>query len=373
MNITIIGCGNIGSYLAVLFSKNINNKVFLYTKKTINKELYINYIEENKTFKSGLINISKNYKDCIRNSNLIFITYPSFMLEQCIIDISSYLKKGSVVIVIPGFGGSEFLHNYITSRGSIMIGLKRVPAIVRYDVLKNIVNVSSVKPEIFIASIPLKEAYNYKEVLKKLFKVKVTVLKNYAGISFTSSNPLLHTARLYDLFKEAQKEQIYNKKIRFYQKWTLNSSRLLIDLDKEMSLIVRKVTNNSYQIKTVLEHYEVDDDLSLTNKIKSIEAFKNIDAPFIKIDQNKYQIDWESRYFKEDFPYGLCIIKGYAILAKISTPTIDKIIKWYQTIIKKEYIINEFKLGKDYLETGMPQKYGIKSLKELENVFKNNR
>ena len=38
--------------------------------------------------------------------------------------------------------------------------------------------------------------------------------------------------------------------------------------------------------------------------------------------------DFESRYFTEDFPYGLRIIKDLSTKYKVETPVIDKVDAW---------------------------------------------
>lgn len=369
MKITIIGGGNLGLFLAVLFSQNSRYSIFLYSKtKRLDKNIsMLNEVENKKYYAKNLI-INNSYNKNISDSQYIFITYPSFLLEECLINISKWLKPNTIVVIIPGTGGSELLSNYIIQKKCILIGMQRVPAICRYDNSNNIVYVTSVKPEIFITSIPVKKEYKCIADFSRLFQVKISVINNYAGIAFTNSNPLLHTTRLYSMFKNATLNKKYKYKKKFYKTWNDETSKLLIQCDKEMSKIVKRITNGSYKNKTVLEHYEVKDFVSLTHKIRGIKAFENIYAPMLKKD-DKYIIDWNSRYFKEDFLYGLCIIKGYGLICQIETPIIDKIIKWYQNIEKKEYININNDLGNDYLETGMPQRYGIIELSEITKIF----
>ena len=45
--------------------------------------------------------------------------------------------------------------------------------------------------------------------------------------------------------------------------------------------------------------------------------------------------DFESRYFTEDFPFGLRFLYGTAQQQSIDTPTINKVYEWGMKIIEK--------------------------------------
>ncbi|MCS3234927.1 NAD/NADP octopine/nopaline dehydrogenase family protein [Phocaeicola vulgatus] len=62
--------------------------------------------------------------------------------------------------------------------------------------------------------------------------------------------------------------------------------------------------------------------------------------------------DFKSRYFTEDFPFGLLIIKSIAEVLNICTPNIDKILLWGQDVLNKEYIHEGELKGKDLSKTG---------------------
>lgn len=79
-------------------------------------------------------------------------------------------------------------------------------------------------------------------------------------------------------------------------------------------------------IPPILEYYECTDASSLTRKIRSIEAFKVVKSP-MKLTDSGWIPDYSSRYFTEDFPYGLKFIKMLAE-GKVDTPTIDKVLAW---------------------------------------------
>ena len=75
--------------------------------------------------------------------------------------------------------------------------------------------------------------------------------------------------------------------------------------------------------------------------------------------------DFQSRYFTEDIPYGLLIIKSVAAITGTATPVIDTVITWAQEMMHKEYIVGGKLVGKDIAETPIPQNAGIVTTAEL--------
>lgn len=371
MNASIIGAGNIGIYLITTLDKKFN-QIRLYTKKSFETNTFVGENKEKniKTISKEII-VTDNLKEICDTSNYIFVTYPLFLREKFIEDLSKYLKKDTKVVFIPNGVGTEILSSKLTSKEAIWIGLQRVPAICRLK-NQNTVEILSEKQDLFIKSIP--DNKTIINDLKNIFDKEIKYLNNFAEISFTASNPILHTSRLYNLFKDYKINTKFNENIKFYKSWDDESSRYLINCDKEMRKIVKYLTNNKANITSITDHYEVKNIKEMTKKIKSIKSFENIYAPLKQHLSDKelyYTIDTDSRYFIEDFLYGLCTIKGYALLCKVETPWIDKIIFWYQSLVNKEYFSDINKIGKDYKETGMPQSCGIKDIKEINELYNN--
>ena len=81
---------------------------------------------------------------------------------------------------------------------------------------------------------------------------------------------------------------------------------------------------------------------------EQVEAFKGIPAPMKSLSPRtspslggdrgglgSYVPDFQSRYFTEDFPYGLRIIQDLARKHQVNTPTIDQVLAWGLKISKK--------------------------------------
>lgn len=191
------------------------------------------------------------------------------------------------------------------------------------------------------------------------------MLPNYLNVTLTPSNPILHTSRLYSIFKDYNSKKGYDEPPLFYEEWNNESSEILIKCDNELHNIISKLDEiDLSHIKPLLEHYESHDAISLTNKIKSIRGFKGLTTPSI-FENGKYAPDLNSRYFTADFPYGLMIIKAFGIIANTKTPMIDELLRW----IGKNYIDELGNLAIDSKELTLPQNYGIDSIEKVKKIY----
>ena len=81
-------------------------------------------------------------------------------------------------------------------------------------------------------------------------------------------------------------------------------------------------------IPTVLDYYESTDAASLTRKLCSIAAFQGIPSPMRVCQDGRYEPDFNSRYFTEDFPYGLRFARDVARQNGVACPHMDEVMDW---------------------------------------------
>ena len=76
----------------------------------------------------------------------------------------------------------------------------------------------------------------------------------------------------------------------------------------------------------------------------------------------KFLPNFGYRYFTEDLPCGMIVIKGIAELAGVPTPMLDEVIMWSQGVMKQEFLVDGKLCGKDLNRTRSPQAYGYTDL-----------
>lgn len=363
--ICVVGAGNVGVATAVDIVNATHKEVVLHTSKAIGlANDFIKVDSDSHETRMANITVTSDYEISLKNTDLVIITVPTFVIQPIIENISRYTPK--IILFIPGFGGKEFFCKNLIEKGCVIAGLGRSPYICR---LENPQKVSaSKKKELQVATV--NKCDEIDSILSKLFEIPIKKYPNYLVVAFTPSNPILHTARLYSMFKDCTFLTKLPRMIKFYSEWTDFSSEILIKMDDELNRIIKKLPNIDLSCHVNLrDYYESQSAEEMTKKITTIQSWHNIDAPMVK-ENNYYLIDKASRYFVEDFTYGLCNLRGFAEIVKVETPTMDAVLEWYQKISGIELFKAEKKFkGTGLCKSGIPQNFGISTIDDIEKFY----
>lgn len=324
-SICICGGGSLGTVCATLFS-SMGITVNLLTGHSSDWNHYL-IVEDCKgsIFKGHLDKISSYPEDVVPTSDLIFLCLPGFLIEETLSKLAKYLKPKAIVGSVVSSTGFFFAAHKIIPQTTIF-GFQRVPFIARVGIYGHSAFLLGYKTSLNIAVENSENPEWLVQILSELFKTPINLLDSFYEAALTNSNPILHTGRLYSMWKDFNKDGSTTPSM-FYADWNDEASQIIISMDYEFQNLLKKLGIKSESIPTLLNYYESTDAISLSQKIRSIPAFKNIPAPMIKKGAKWYP-DYSSRYFTEDFPYGLKFIRDLANTLDVSIPTIDKVYKW---------------------------------------------
>ncbi len=373
MKVCIVGGGNIGTALACSI-KNYNHEysVSLYTRhpEQYSGILKCNDIEHGLSFNSKLDCISSDPKTAASDANLVLIALPHFAVEQAFLSISPFVSQNAYIGVVPGYGGCEFYFDKYFKKGCSLFGFQRVPFITRLKHYGKEVDILSWKPYSIIAAQHPEKTYGACKLIENCgFATKKA--SNFLSIALAPTNPILHTSRLFQLFGMYSSDHVFEQKLKLYVGWTDYTSEIMLSMDAELHKMLDSIPEyDTTEIRPLSEHYESPTVHDLTKKINSIPSFQTIYAPMIDAPNGSgYVVDTSSRLFTEDFPFGLAIIRADCQLCGIETPSIDKVLSWYANYVNKEYYLDGKYVGKDLIATGIPQNYGITTLKQLLSYY----
>ena len=338
-NITVIGGGNMGSILSVKFSQKHNVTLYLnapYERaEEYSKSMEI-YNEDTETYVVGKISvITENLEKAVKAAEWIFVTYPSFLFEGLAKKMLPILHSGQHLVGIPGSGGFELFFKEALNKGITITGLQRVHSVARIIERGRKVRESGVRSGIRCASIPLSFNKEAADFISSCYNLPVEPLDNYLNITLINSNPILHTSRLYSVFKDLERVKEYDKLPLFYEEWSLESSELLVKMDNELFAMIKKLTKNGMtvnKITTLLEHYESTDAAEMTKKLNSINSLKGLEMPSVKNENDKLLPDLKSRYFTADFPFGLDVLLSFGSVLNVDTPNLKMVSDWYHRV-----------------------------------------
>jgi hypothetical protein len=341
-----------------------------------------------KEYKAKPKAVSKSAADVIPMADYIIAALPSFAIKNVLIDIKPHLKDNSIVYIMPGQGGVDFvakevLKEEIAAGKTTMAGVIPMPLNCRITDWGKRVELAALKASYDLASVPAANAGRAAEVLSDLLAGrKVSAIGNYAGIALHCSNPNLHPGRLYGLFgPDSQlglytEGKVYTENPLFYETWDDNSSKWVQAISDERkkvwATICEKVpgTGSPEQVPAVKDYIEaiyagqIADNSTLAGCFNTNDGYKGFRCPMKAVDGG-FVPDFTNRYFTEDFPEGFAMYKGIADLAGVETPAIDEIFAFFQQFMGKEYIKDGKLCGKDVPETKSPQAFGVTTLEQL--------
>merc|ERR1712032_21325 len=237
------------------------------------------------------------------------------------------------------------------------------------------VDVVSFKAAFDIASIP---AQNVQMAARQFFVLlgkPTRVVGSFIGMALNGGNANNHPPRLMAAWGGHSDGKTYDENPLFYEAWDDLSSRWCERVSKERlsvwNAIVEKypqvgAKDFMYDVRTYMAiayKGQIVDDFTITNVFAQNSGLTDLRFP-MKQRGCKWEIDFDDRYFQEDIPEGLCVYKGYAMLAGVPTPAIDAILEHFQKFMGKEYV-KDGREGKDWKETKAPQAFGYYSLDAL--------
>lgn len=284
----------------------------------------------------------------------IFVTLPSHAQSDFAKKVAPFVNDKMKFVMIPGFGGAEFLLQPILQTGAKLFGFQRTPYVARLTQYGKSVWFSRKKSNI-LAGFLCDEIDAVRRDMEELFDMPCTGLSNYLAVTLTPSNPVLHTSRLYSMMRASEKP--FERNPLFYAQWDDTASEILFALDGEVQAVCRALPK--FDLSRVLSlkvYYESDTVPALTKKIRSIPSLNKILSP-MKISPEGWLPDFDNRYFKCDFEYGLDILLQFAEALNLNSPTMHEVMNWYR------------RRTKNFVRAVNLADFGIKSAQDIYDFY----
>lgn len=366
MKVTIVGAGNMGLAMTAYMVINHKAEITLFTRKTI-ESLYLNTVEQERLEQADGFIVTSDPKTAFSSADIIFVTYPAFLRKKFIEQNQQYIKKDAYLGFVPGYGGAEYVCEEMLNRGVNVFGFQRVPYVARAGLDKRGITAAilSKKKELFVGAIPADKTDIITNIIEQLLDIPVKRLREYLSITLAPSNPLLHIAGLYNVFKDYKKGRQYSGPMKFYEEWNDDTSRLLFKYDEELQEICRHLDPlDMSEVVPLPVYYESSTPEAMTRKLKSIESFKKVMVPLRKGEEG-FSPDLSSRMFVEDYPFGVCIIKDFALLLGVKTPIVDELLDFYEKLSGHKYFNRDGSYTDEIKDTGIPRINGLNDKEEL--------
>lgn len=324
MKICICGGGSLGHVCAGVMASQEDVELNILSGHPDRWQKTVTVTDLNgKQFVAKINRISSKPEEVVTGQDIILLCLPGYLIEKTLRDIKHFVGTAAVGTVVSSTGFFFFAHD-ILGMDAKLFGFQRVPFISRVAEYGKTANLLGYKSSLAAVLENIEERESFRKTIEKLFITPVTLLSSFYEVALSNSNPILHTGRLYSMF-HGRENEVFDHNILFYKEWTDEASQLLIDMDAEFFQLLDKL--NVHSLPPLLDYYESTDATSLTRKIQSIPAFQTITSPMKQVESG-WMVDFESRYFTEDFPFGLRWIRDMALSNEISTPIINNVYNW---------------------------------------------
>lgn len=335
MKICICGGGNLGHVVAGFVAAQSKHEVCLLTRQPERWSTQLTIeAPEGTTYTGHLSGIYSDAKQAISDAQIILLCLPGYGIRDTLLQIKDYLRPDAAVGTVVSSTGFFFQGMDILPASQTLFGFQRVPFISRVIDYGHRARLMGYKESLELAIERSAQPGILRDVLSDMLRTPIHLLGSHYEVSLSNSNPLLHPSRLYSLWKDWHPGIIYDRIPMFYEEWTEEAAELYINMDRELQALLEQLPVSKGSIATVLAYYESTDAPSLARKLRSIEAFKGIASPMKQVEGG-FVPDFHSRYFTEDFPYGLAFVHRLTHEKGIPSPTIDKIYEWGMKMINK--------------------------------------
>lgn len=373
MKVTVVGAGNMGLAMTGYMAAHNKASVTLFTGKNVLEkgDLRVNDVERAENSRTNNFICTNDPQVAISEADIIFVTYPAFLRKDFISRYGCYIQDRAFLGFVPGYGGAEYSCVELIDKGVNVFGFQRVPYVARAseDGTGKMAGILSRKNKLFIGAIPYAKTSEISLIVESLLDIPVQPLKEYLSITLAPSNPLLHITGLYNVFKNYEKEHMFERQLKFYEEWNDETSEMLFAYDNELQSICKALSPlDMSEVVPLPIYYESPTPEKMTQKLKSIESFKAVMVP-LKKSNGGYVADLESRMFVEDYPFGVCVIKDFARMTGVATPTVDLLLDFYARLSGHRYFEADGSYAAEISSTGIPGNNGLNSTEDIIRFY----
>jgi hypothetical protein len=311
----------------------------------------------------------------------VLLCVPSHAESAALDRILPHLDRADACIgSIPAPGGFDWKARAALRRHGKQVaifGLGYIPWMCKRIAFGSAARILGGKPVNVAAVLPAERTADVADLLAQILQTPVLDLGSFLNMTLHAGNQVLHPAIMYAMFRDWDGAPLVEPPL-FYEGVTTEAAALCEELSDEIQALKRVLEQAlpglSLPLALPLQQSlqlgygaAIGDTSTLLATIASNRAYAGIRTPMLEVDGG-WVPNWDSRFFGEDIPHGLVVLRGLADLTGISLPRIDEILRWSQWKMGREYLVDGKLQGRDIAESGAPQCHGIATLSDLVAV-----
>jgi opine dehydrogenase len=339
------------------------------------------YAENDMVTIVGKINkVSSDAKDVAPEADIFLLGGPSHAQPHLLQGIAPYVKKGAFIGALYGQGGVDWAAKHALGdkfKDVTIFALQHIPWICTTITYGKECKMIGPKKFLLVSAVPLAQNDACARLSEKLFDIPTKTLPNFLCLTLTPSNQIIHPPRYYGIFKDWDGKKVYQQSEipLLYEGMDDLSADLMQGVSDELQSIKKALEKRYPTIdlssvkdlgQRIVEQYgvEVKDTSSLKQIFVTNKGYAGCKTPVIPVEGGVIP-KIEGRFFVEDIPFGLCILRDLADMLHVDVPLMNKFIIWHQGFMKKDYLKDGHLNDELIMETGAPKRYGFTDLDAL--------
>jgi len=324
----ILGEGNVGITLGAYLAGE-GNVVKIYKEKKLKKEKKNWEVSiEGSLYKKGKISlITNDMSKAMKDADVVFITVPAFCRKNYLDNMISIIDKSINIVFFPDNYGVWELNNMIegTEKEKLIKAVGTSSFV--YPCRKfneNLTFVKGIKNEVFISSLDKESSKFMLPILNELWNI-FEIKENYLEIQLLNMNPIIHPAVLLLNLGRIENQK---GKFDFYSEGITKTIAGIIEkIDLERINVGRAWGIELKSLKDIMEITYLSKEPNLFRSLSKSSVHKDGLAPS----------NLNTRYIKEDIPYGLAPISNLGEIKGVKTPVIDTLIDLSNILLNEDY------------------------------------
>lgn len=327
--------------------------------------------------------ISNDPSEVTPDSDVIIMALPAAFHEMYLKKLKPHLKHGVLIGAMPGQSGLDLCMRHVLGEkvcsAANLFGFETLPWACRIKEYGKRVEVLGTKAEVSVSVVPCKEnsVGSVIETIQHLIGPEPVLKPSGSLLVTTLANVnIVHPTISYGFYRDKNLTEPFDSPPIFYQGVDERTGDMLTKISDEV-LRIRDCLSARYaglDLSSVvhlrdfmLKCYSdyIEDKTSVTTMLQTSRAHAGLCHPVREVkvgNATKYLPDFGYRYFTEDLPCGMLVIRGIAELSGVATPVLDEVIAWCQKVMGMEFLVDGKLRGRDVGRTRCPQAYGYTDL-----------
>lgn len=322
--------------------------------------------------------ITANAAAIVPGSDLVLFCVPTHAQPALLERVVPHLSPGAFLGAIPAVGGFQWLAEDALRRhgkDALAFGVLAIPWMCKTAKAGQEVRILGWKQSNGIATTDPGRAREVADLMASLTRTPVVDLGSFLQITLNPGNQILHPGIMYSMFRDWHGEPLpWAESPLFYESLSPEGADILEAMSDEIQALkhaVERAAGVSLDMvlplsMSLLAGYGdlIRDRSSLRSLISTNPAYAGLRTPMIEVPGGRAP-DLQSRFFHEDIPFGVVVLRSLAEMAGVATPTLDTILRWAQALMGKAYLVDGRVQGPDVASSGAPSRYGWTSLEEV--------